>query len=59
MEKRSKMELFERIRLDRVRDPAVSIRELERRYHVHRRDIRLALETTGPPPARKRPERTR
>lgn len=57
MEKRSKMELFERIRLDRVRDPAVSIRELERRYHVHRRDIRLALETTGPPPARKRPER--
>ena len=57
MEKRSKMELFERIRLDRVRDPAVSLRELERRYRVHRRDIRLALSTTEPPPARKRPER--
>lgn len=57
MEKRSKMELFERIRLDRVRDPEVSIRELERRYRVHRREIRLALSTTEPPPTRKRHDR--
>lgn len=53
---RSKVELFEGIRLDRVRDPKVSIRELARRHGVHRRDVRAALASPVPPP-RKAPER--
>lgn len=57
MARLSKMELFERIRLDRVQDPEVSIRTLSERYGRHRRDVRLALGSSEPPPARKRPER--
>jgi len=51
------MELFERIRLERVREPAVSIRELARRHGVHRRDVRVALGSAAPPPNRKLAER--
>jgi transposase len=52
----SKVELYERIRRDRRVDPDVSIRELARRYRVHRRDVRAAL-ASPTPPARKTPER--
>lgn len=51
------MELYERIRRDRRVDPQVSIRELARRYRVHRRDVRAALASATPPP-RKTPERS-
>lgn len=53
---RSKVELFERIRLDRAVEPGVSIRELARRHGVHRRDVRAAL-LSPMPSARKRRER--
>jgi transposase len=52
----SKVELYERIRRDRRVEPDVSIRELSRRYRVHRRDVRAALASPVPPP-RKTPER--
>jgi hypothetical protein len=52
----SKVELYERIRRDRRVDPDVSIRELSRRYRVHRRDVRQAL-ASATPLARKTPER--
>ena len=44
------MELYERIRRDRRVDPRVGIRELSRRYRVHRRDVRAALVSPVPPP---------
>jgi transposase len=50
----SRVELFEQIRRDREREGA-SIRELAKRYGVHRRTVRQALESALPPP-RKRPE---
>jgi transposase len=46
----SKVELYERIRRDRRVDPRVGIRELSRRYRVHRRDVRQALASAVPPP---------
>ena len=50
------MELYERIRRDRRVEPDVSIRELARRYRVHRRDVRAALASPTPRP-RKTPAR--
>lgn len=50
----SKVELFERIR--REHDAGVSIRELARRYRVHRRVVRQAI-ADATPPTRKTPER--
>lgn len=50
------MELFEEIRLAR-RDERLSVRALARRFKVHRRDVRAALESPEPPP-RKAPART-
>jgi transposase len=49
------VELYERIRRDR-RDEEASIRELSRRYGVHRRTVHEALESATPP-QRKLPER--
>ncbi len=49
------MELFENIRRAR-RDEELSVRELARRFGVHRRTVRQALESPWPPP-RKVPER--
>ena len=54
----SRVELFERIRRDRRLDPEVSHRELARRYGVHRRTVRTALQAAVPPP-RKKPSKTR
>ncbi len=45
----SKVELYERIRRD-ARVEGVGIRELARRYEVHRRTVREALEVAVPPP---------
>jgi transposase len=52
------VELFERIRRDRRLDPEVSQRELARRYGVHRRTVRAALQAAVPPP-RKKPSKSR
>ena len=52
---RSRVELFEQIRRDRERE-GLSLHALARRHGVHRRTVRLALESAVPPP-RKRPER--
>lgn len=49
------MQLYEQIR--RVRERELSIRELSRRFGVHRRDVRAALESAVPPP-RKAPQRS-
>ncbi len=57
MGRRSKVELFERIRLDRAREPEVSVRELARRHGVHRREVRAAL-VSAVPPTRKVAERS-
>lgn len=54
----SRVELFERIRRDRRLDPEVSQRELSRRYGIHRRTVRAALQAAVPPP-RKKPARKR
>ena len=56
MPKESKVRLFERIRKTRDREPDVAIRELSRRFGVHRRDVRAALASAVPPP-RKMPVR--
>lgn len=48
------MELYEQIRKVREREGA-SKRELARRFHVHRRDVRQALESAAPPPRKKAP----
>ena len=49
MTKRSKVKLFEQIRRARDREN-LSIRELSRRFGVHRRDVRAALASAVPPP---------
>jgi transposase len=49
MPKRSKVSVYEQIRKVRERE-GVSIRELARRFGVHRRDVRQALESAVPPP---------
>jgi transposase len=54
MPKRSKVKLFEQIRRAHDRE-GLSIHELSRRFHVHRRDVRAAL-ASAVPPERKRPE---
>lgn len=51
----TRVELFEKIRRDE-RDEGLSIRELARRYEVHRRTVRQALGSPVPP-ARKTPVR--
>ena len=48
MPKRSKVKLYEQIRRSHERD-GLSVRELARRFHVHRRDVRLALASAVPP----------
>jgi transposase len=48
MPKRSKVELYEHIRKAQVREQ-LSVRELARRFHVHRRDVRQALASALPP----------
>jgi transposase len=53
MAKRSRVELFEQIRKVHEREDA-SIRELARRFRVHRRTVRDAL-ASAVPPARKEP----
>lgn len=49
------MKLYEQIRKAHEREQ-LSVRELARRFHVHRRDVRQALESPVPP-ARKSPPR--
>ena len=46
---RSKVELFEQIRVARRDDPSVSVRELARRFSTHRRMVHLALASPVPP----------
>lgn len=55
MAKRSRVRVYEQIRRVRAQDE-VSIRELARRFAVHRRDVRAAL-SSAVPPARKVPSR--
>jgi transposase len=55
MPQRSKVELYEQIRKAHERED-LSVRELARRFHVHRRDVRQAL-ASPVPPDRKKPER--
>ena len=50
------MELYEQIRKVHQRE-GVSVRELSRRFRVHRRDVRQALAAAIPPPRRPGPER--
>jgi transposase len=47
MPKRSKVKLYEQIRKAHERD-GLSVRELARRFHVHRRDVRQALDSAVP-----------
>jgi hypothetical protein len=56
MAKRSRVELFEQIRKVHEREGA-SIRELARRFRVHRRTVREALASAVPPTRRKPPAR--
>jgi transposase len=55
MPKRSRVKLYEQIRRSHERD-GLSVRELARRFHVHRRDVRQAL-ASAVPPERKKPQR--
>jgi len=55
MPKRSKVKLYEQIRKAHEREQ-LSIRELARRFGVHRRDVRQAL-SSAVPPDRKAPSR--
>ena len=48
--KRSRVELFEKIRRARRVDPEVSIHELARRFETHRRTVREALLSAVPVP---------
>lgn len=48
MPKRSKVKLYEQVRKAHERD-GLSVRELARRFHVHRRDVRQALASAVPP----------
>ena len=50
MPTRSKVELFEEIRKASAGSDSPSIRELSRRFSVHRRMVRQALESAVPPP---------
>ena len=58
MTKRSRVELFEQIRLARRDDPDVSIRELACRFGTHRRTVRDALVSAVPPPRKQYPPRS-
>ena len=49
MVKRSKVELFEQIRRAGAGPEGLSIRELSRRFGVHRRTVRQALDSAMPP----------
>ncbi len=53
---RSKVELYEQIRKAHARE-GLSIRELSRRFGVHRRDVRAALVSAVPPSRRPPPPR--
>lgn len=46
----SRVELFERIRRDLRLEPGISHRALARRYGVHRRSVRAAMNSAEPPP---------
>jgi transposase len=50
MATRSKVELFEDIRKAQAGKDGPSVRELSRRFGVHRRTVRQALESAVPPP---------
>jgi transposase len=50
MAKRSKVELFEEIRKAAAGAESPSVRELSRRFGVHRRMVRQALDSALPPP---------
>jgi hypothetical protein len=56
MPKGSRVELYEKIRKAAEREE-LSVRALSRRFRVHRRDVRRALESAVPP-ERKQPQRT-
>ncbi len=56
MAKRSKVQLYERIRRAHAAQERKSIRALARQFGVHRRDVRAALDSAVPP-LRKTPER--
>lgn len=49
------MSLFEQIRRVKRAEPEVSVRELSRRFRVHRRDVRAALASPIPPPRKEMP----
>ncbi len=55
MPKSVEVKLYEQIRSSHEREQ-LSVRELARRFHVHRRDVRLAL-ASAVPPERKAPQR--
>jgi hypothetical protein len=50
------VELYEQIRKVRDREQ-ISLRELSRRFQVHRRDVRQALASAIPPPRKVSPPR--
>jgi transposase len=56
MPKRSKVSVYEQVRKVHERE-GVSIRELSRRFGVHRRDVRQALVSAIPPPRKQRAPR--
>lgn len=53
----SKVEQYESIRVAKRDDEGVSVRELARRFGVHRRDVRQALTSAQPPSAVETPVR--
>jgi transposase len=57
MATRAKVELFEEIRKASSRRDNPSIRELSRRFGVHRRMVRQALESAIPPPRKVAPRK--
>ena len=57
MAKRSRVDLFEEIRRARRDDPDVSVRELARRFEIHRRTVRDALVSPVPPERKRYPPR--
>jgi transposase len=56
MARRSRVELFEQIRKAHQREK-LSIHELARRFHTHRRMVRQALDSAVPPPRKVAPPR--